>query len=95
MQGGSSGGAAAVKDVSVNVTNDMLIEAMLLFHSKSSIWEGEQACARKFPQYGSIYLSKPKNQRSFVVQKYFPKLFSKWWNELASTMIIQLLAQVR
>ena len=47
MQGGSSGAAAAVKDVSVNVTNDTLIEAMMIFHC-----EGEEACVGLFPQYG-------------------------------------------
>ena len=46
MQGGSSGAAAAAKDVSVNVTNDTLIEAMLMFHC-----EGEEACV-SLPQYG-------------------------------------------
>ena len=45
----SSLGAAAVKDVSVNLTtrNDTLIEAMLIFHC-----EGEEACVGLFPQYG-------------------------------------------
>jgi hypothetical protein len=45
----SSLGAAAVKDVSVNLTtrNDTLIEAMFIFHH-----EGEEACISMFPQYG-------------------------------------------
>ena len=45
MQGGSSGAAAAVEDVSVNVTNDTLIEAMVIFHN-----EGEEACVGLFSQ---------------------------------------------
>ena len=45
--GGSSfGAAAAVEGVSVNLTNDTLIEAMLMFHC-----EGEEACV-SLPQYG-------------------------------------------
>ena len=48
MRGGSSlGAAAAAKDVSVNVTNDTLIEAMMIFHC-----EGKEACVGLFPQYG-------------------------------------------
>ena len=34
-----------MKDVSVNVTNDTLIEAMVIFHN-----EGEEACVGLFPQ---------------------------------------------
>ena len=45
--GESSGAAAAVKDVSVNLPNDTLIKAMLIFHC-----EGEEACVGLFPQYG-------------------------------------------
>ena len=45
MQGGSSGAAAAVEDVSVNLPNDTLIEAMVIFHN-----EGEEACVGLFSQ---------------------------------------------
>ena len=37
MRGVSSLGAAAVEDVSVNLTNDTLIEAMFVFHNNNQI----------------------------------------------------------
>ena len=60
--GGGSSLGAAVEDVSVNRTNDTLIEAMLLFHC-----EGEETCIRKFPQYGGGAISIIKHLQSKAV----------------------------